>query len=106
MRRPASTKFELNCPQHYICATRLNTHQSLLSMVDQGSKKKRKAATEQVPPKQPIEALQRYKELHASWPEDVKALLSEELPQVLSHYFFMNNLPTQLFARSLFYDGP
>jgi hypothetical protein len=54
-------------------------------MLHQGRrKKKRKSSGELVPVTEPIEALQRFKELHASWPSDVKMLLSEDLEQVVS----------------------
>ena len=53
-------------------------------MVDEdGLKKKRKTVSEpDACPEQSIEALQRFNELHASWPKDVTSLLSEALPQV------------------------
>lgn len=58
-------------------------------MLGQGRhNKKRKATLEpEKYPKQPIEALQRFKGLHASWPEDVTSLLSEELSQASTHHF-------------------
>lgn len=72
-------------------------------MVDQAPKKKRKVtskAGEDVS-KQPIEALEAYKELHASWPPDMPLMLSavgiSEVTHCIfvhvAHFFFHKLLP-------------